>query len=108
LLEPGPLGRPSPPPPGLSLALDGRQGALTFIVEFRTRFRDQAMRNSQGDLEAMHYDQDYLTALEYGMPPTAGEGIGIDRLVMLLTGATTIRDVLLFPQMRPVSRGGQQ
>ena len=64
------------------------------------RFRQQAALNDQGDLEAMHFDQEYVTALEYGMPPTAGEGIGVDRLVMLLTGSTTIRDVVLFPQLR--------
>ena len=65
------------------------------------RFRQQAALKNQGDLEAMHFDQEYIDALEYGMPPTAGEGIGVDRLVMLLTGCTTIRDVVLFPQLRP-------
>ncbi len=67
------------------------------------RFRKQVEEKDAGDDEAMHYDADYINALEYGMPPTAGEGIGIDRLVMLFTNSHTIKDVILFPHMKPLA-----
>ena len=69
------------------------------------RFREQVERKSAGDEEAMFYDADYVRSLEYGLPPTAGLGIGVDRMVMLFTNQASIRDVLLFPHMRPEERG---
>jgi lysyl-tRNA synthetase class 2 len=74
---------------------------LNDPIDQAERFMQQVAEKDAGDDEAMHYDADYIRALEYGLPPTAGEGIGIDRLVMLFANAPSIRDVILFPHMRP-------
>src|SRR5690606_40339053 len=108
--EASPLSRSNDADPFLTdrfeLFVAGRELANGFSelndpVERAARVRAQAQRRSEGDEEAMHYDADYERALEYGMPPTAGLGVGVDRLVMFFTASPSIRDVILFPHMRP-------
>jgi lysyl-tRNA synthetase class 2 len=108
--EISPLSKTKPDDPGTAdrfeLFIGGMEVANGFSElndpdEQAEKFRAQVAQRASGDDEAMLYDEDYVEALSYGMPPTAGEGIGIDRLAMLFTNSHSIRDVILFPLMRP-------
>jgi lysyl-tRNA synthetase class 2 len=109
-VEVSPLSRPNDSDPFIAdrfeFFLAGREIANGFSElndpeEQAARFRIQVARKERGDEEAMFFDADYVRALEYGMPPAAGLGVGIDRLVMFFTDSPSIRDVILFPHMRP-------
>jgi lysyl-tRNA synthetase class 2 len=108
--EVSPLARRNDKDPGIvdrfELFIDAKEIANGFSElndpeDQAARFLEQAKAKEAGDQEAMYYDADYIRALEYGLPPTAGAGLGVDRLVMLLTDSASIRDVILFPHMRP-------
>ena len=110
-IEVSPLTKKDPEKPGMTqrfeLFIAGREHANAYSelndpIDQRERFMAQVALREQGDDEAEHLDEDFLTAMEYGMPPTGGMGMGIDRCVMLLTGADTIREVILFPTMKPI------